>query len=192
MTLPDPPPSPLATVRFFCLVLPPGHEQTGYEYLDALDRSGKRVVACPIGMAYFTSAPWSGITRLFSGLTAPRFVNVVCAPPGLVMGARMRAADVKPPLDPSGVAWRKELSQEVVYEPSTALSGLYTVGVPNVAITTLGTKPLESSEIRALAQYDAVFTPSGNDAEALRALGIHSMHIPPDPALLGRLMGWLL
>jgi hypothetical protein len=181
--------------------MPNGGTQLGFDYLEALSKTGLGVAACPIGPAYLNAEPWSKVTQLFTPHpVAKDYVNIVVAPPNLFMGMRLRAVDVTPPshlpfpgeeIAPA-VPQRIDPSSEVIYEPQTALSGLYTIGVPNIAVTLAWPKPPEDHEIRALAQYDAVFAPTAEDALALRALGVLAMHIPPDTDQLARILSWLL
>lgn len=198
-----------ASIRYFCLMLPNGGAGLGYAYLEAFDQTGLGVKACPIGMAYLAADPWPKYAPLiFVGQTAPQFVNVVCSPPNLLMGTRLRAVDVKPPsrlpaageetapfelsAAPTLAPFQGTSPPEVVYEPQTALSGLYTVGVPNIAITLPKPKPPEDHEVRALAQYDAILCPTDADAAALRHLGLVAFHVPPEPGQLARIVSWLL
>jgi hypothetical protein len=174
-------------------VLPNGGGSLGFDYLDAFDKTALGVLACPIGMAYFAAEPWSDVGRLFMGRPAARYVNVVCAPPNLLMGQRLRASDA-PVLGSDGEvrAIPSGKTESIIYEPQTALAGLYTVGVPNVAITMARPRPPEDHEIRALAQYDAVLCPSSSGTEELQRLGVVAMHVPADAEQLKRLVGWLL
>lgn len=201
---------PDAVIRYFCLVLPNGGAQLGYDYLDALDRTGLGVAAQPIGPAFFMVEPWIKLNHLFAASTiAPRYVNVVCAPPNLLMGKRLQVTDVKAPgrlpapgeetrpfaLSATPRAVRQtpgQVEEDAVYEPQTALGGLFTVGVPNIAITMPRPKPPDEAEVRALNQYDAVIAPSSEDAAALRHLGIDAFHLPPDPKPLKRILDWVL
>jgi hypothetical protein len=196
-----------AAVRFFCLMLPNGGAGLGYAYLEAFDQTGLGVKACPIGPAYLGADPWPKYAHLiFIGQVARSFVNVVVAPPNLLMGTRLRATDVKPPnhlptageetapfaLSAGTPATPAAAAEEVVYEPQTALGGLYTVGVPNIAITLPRPKPPEDHEVRALAQYDAILCPTDADATALRHLGLVAFNVPPEPGQLARIVSWLL
>jgi hypothetical protein len=195
---------PDAAIRYFCLVLPNGGAQLGLEYLKALDATGLGVAAQPIGPAFLMAAGWIEVNHLFNYRPiAPRHVNVVVAPPNLLMGRRLNVTDVKAPgrLPAPGEETRPfalsapqapEGSDEPIYEPQTALGGLFTVGVPNVAITMPRPKPPEDHEVRALCQYDAVLAPTADDASALRHLGIIAFHVPADPAQLGKIMTWVL
>lgn len=179
-----------ASIRFFCLVVPGGG--LGFDYLEALAKTSLGVVANPIGAAYFATAPWSTASHLFMPRELVKsYVNVVAAPPGYLMGRSLRATDVKAPprLPGAGEETRPfaasapqagDPNAELVYEPQTALSGLYTVGVPNIAITMPRPRPPEDHEVRALCQYDAVISPTSEDAAALRHLGITAFSVSPN------------
>lgn len=192
-----------AVIRYFCLVLPNGGASLGFDYLVALEQTGLGVVACPIGPAFFMAEPWIKRNHLFrGGAIAKNYVNVICAPPNLLMGTQLRAVDVKAPgrlPGPGEETGVLELSAprasdpaaEVVYEPQTALGGLFTVGVPNIAITMSRPRAPEEHEVRALGQYDAVIAPTAEDAAALRHLGIVAFHVPPEPGQLERIVNWV-
>jgi len=169
----------------------------GYDYLEALHETGLGVRACPIGAAVFLmDVPWNKINHLFmGGETGASFVNIVCTPPNLLMGAAMKASDVKPPkgVGPS-VGTTSIAPEETVYKPQTALSGLFTVGkgIKNIAITIPKPKPPDEHEIRALQLYDAVLTPNLADTMVFEALGISAMHMPPDAKRLKELIDSML
>lgn len=169
-------------VRYYCIVAPsrPGEALLGFDYLEAIDGSGVGVRACPIGAAFLMDKPWIDLLHLFSG-EAPKdnYVNVVCAPIGCLLGSATSGVDFA---GPKG-------SPDVVYRPQTALAGLYTVGVPNVAITL----PHEDdADLQALQQYDFVLCPSDNYVEAFHDIGVTAHHVPPDPGQLGKLFAALL
>lgn len=199
--MPDP-----AVIRYFCLVMPNGGAALGFDYLEALEQTGLGVRACPIGPAFLMAEPWIKLHHLFApGDFAQRHVNVVVAPPNLLMGTRLRVTDVVAPgrlPGPGEETGELELSrarprlpgvdEEAVYEPQTALGGLFTVGIPNIAITMPRPRPPEDHEVRALCQYDAVLTPTSEDASTFRHLGITAFHVPADPAQLGRIVSWIL
>lgn len=169
----------LAEIRFFCLVLPTKGPSLGFDYLQAFQRTGREILACAIGQGYLMAEPWNSLTHLFQGQTAPHFVNVACAPLNFLMGTRL-ARTPDGGLTPGATG-------DAVYEPATALSGLYTAGVPNIAITLPRGQPPEPSEIRALQKYDAVLCPTEGDSIALAAMGVVCMHLPPSPDQLGKL-----
>lgn len=185
----DPAPPPDATLRYFCMVMPTGGPSLGFDYLEALHLTGLGVKACPIGPAFLMSGPWPALMNLFvgPGQVAKAFVNVVCAPPDLLMGQALREVDVKPPSG-AGPLTGEKAREEVVYKPQTAISGLFTVGVPNIAITAARPRPPSEHEITALLKYDAVITPSETDAMVLKGLGVVAIHMPPEKDQLARLI----
>ncbi len=155
-------------------------------YLQALVDTGIPVLTAPIGIAFIGALEpqWQALSATLNTELKKPYVNIVCAPPGLLMGSPMRASDMQ--MSP---AERTELicdgldvppapvedvggGDEIIYVPQTALTGLYTVGVPNIAITDTRPKPPDVHEIRALAQYDHVFAPSIADCAALCRLGV--------------------
>ena len=182
-------------VRFYCLALPSDGPQLGFDYLEAIERTNLGVRACPIGPAFLMAGPWPRLSHLFMGEPLglrDRFVNVVCAPPGLSLGFAMTARDVAPPPDLPGVMKPVEREEAIVYQPKTALSGLYTVGVKNVAITMPKPAPPDDPERQALLQYDFVLCPSAADAAAMGALKIPGLYVPPDAAILEKILVALL
>ncbi len=152
-------------------------------YLRALDATGLgvRVLSLLGGMVDLKQlnahavAPWAHV-GLFTAPVAERYVNIVAAPPGLMLGDAMRAVDMRVPFgktshpNPHPIADKNE----VVYTPQTALAGRYTVGVPNVAITCAPTADAELAphERAALAQYSAVITHTQEHAIALEKAGV--------------------
>lgn len=57
---------------------------------------------------------------------------------------------------------------------------LYTVGVPNIAITGVNPRHPTTDELVSLSHYDEVFCPTEDDAAALRRLGItKAAYVPP-------------
>jgi len=190
-----------ALIRYFCMVLPNGGAQLGFDYLEAFDKTGLGVRACPIGPAFLMSGGWPKLTPLFFiGQNAKRYVNVVCAPPGLFMGHVLRAIDVKPPPDvlKSSLVSSEDTNpdakdiERIIYDPQTALSGLFTVGVPNIAVTMPKPKLPDEKETSVLRRYDAVLCPTVEDANALRQLGIIAFQMPPEPTLLARVVDWVM
>ena len=186
----------LAKIRYFCLIMPGPGPLLGFDYLEALHETGLGVRACPIGAAVFLmDAPWNKINHLFMGgaVEDTSFINVVCSPPNLLMGAAMKASDVKPPKG-VGAPTGDIRSDETIYKPQTALSGLFTVGagIKNIAITIPKPKPPDEHEIRALQLYDAVLTPNLADAMTFEGLGISARHMLPDAKRLKELIDSML
>jgi hypothetical protein len=83
---------------------------------------------------------------------------------------------------------KEKPAKEVFYEPQTALAGIYTVGCKNVAITGIAPKPPDSKEVSALRRYDAIIAPTEADRDALQAVGLEAMHVPPDGPQLQTLL----
>jgi hypothetical protein len=162
-------------------------------YLQALVDTGIPTLAIPIGGAFVGGLPpeWRALSGTFITDLEHPYVNIVCAPPGLLMGSPLRASDMQLSaperaqlvsdglnVPPAPVAQGAE-ADELIYVPQTALSGLYTVGVPNIAITDTRPKPPDAHEIRALAQYDRVCCHSQGDWKALTRLGVEALLVPP-------------
>lgn len=182
-------------VRFYCLALPSDGPQLGFDYLEALDHTDFGVRACPIGPAYLMAGDWPRLLHLFTGPplggrdtegNLVEFVNVVCAPPGLSLGFAMTARQVAGPRDAAAAP------DDVVYQPKTALAGLYTIGVKNIAITMPRPALPDEAECAALALYDFVLCPTSEDAEMLGTLGVPALHVPPDPQLLDKILRALI
>lgn len=57
--------------------------------------------------------------------------------------------------------------------------GLYTVSVPNVAITGVQPRHPTEAELASLRLYDTVFCPTTDDMLSLRALGVKAFHATP-------------
>lgn len=159
---------------------------TGLSYLEAMAAAKLRVKPCPIGGA-FLEGRWSKLMPLFTApMPGARYVNVVCAGYGRSLGSPMRADHCDPR---RGV--RTAALGEEVYRPKTAFTGLYTVGVPNVAIV-VGETRAEDEEIEALCRYTAVFTSTEVAADDLRHRGVSPVtKMRPDPYELSRLLGLL-
>jgi hypothetical protein len=193
-----------ARIRFWCLVLPTDGLQLGAEYLAAIDATRLGVRACPIGPAFLMAGLWPKFQNLFLGVfdVAKTYVNIVCAPPNLLMGTTLRAADVMPNRDEKSrliqgpklplAEGTKIEPHEPIYKAQTALAGLYTVGVPNVAITMARPKPPDEHEIAALLKYDAVLAPSDKDADDLGMLGVPAIYLPAEPDRLRAFLSLLL
>ncbi len=188
------PPRPAAQIRFWCI--PDGSAALEpVIYLRSLLETGLGVRAVSItGLTFFVgkkhedAGPWARFATAFTAPVARRYINVVCAPIGYIMGGRM-APKTRAQGDPID-------SSEFIATPKSALSGLYTVGVPNVAITTPPAGDTEMPEMcgQALKQYDSVLSPTPADAERLRELGVHlaCSVSPGDSAALKELMTALL
>jgi hypothetical protein len=179
----------LSTVRYYCLVTLGEGPFLGYDVLQALARGGFDVRACPIGAAFLAYPPWLEVMHLFTaGPPSPPFINMVCAPLCYLLGQPTTGVDF------AGLKG----DPTIVYQPQTALMGLYTVGVPNVAVTLPraptgpATEGAVSSEIQALEKYDLVIAPTEEDAQGLRDLGVSAISVPPDPARFVEILSPLL
>jgi len=175
-----------AIVRFFCSVGPsnasvkPWWPDISFEYLSALTQAGIMVRALPIGATYlqFPRTPewdhWRTLQSVFYEPLAEQYVNVVCCQPGVEMGKKMREGDFFPGAEHS------KKHNDVVYEPQTAIEGLWTAGMRNVAITNARPDdPPSRDEVETLKKYDAVLCPYGLDTLVLRSVGVIADHCPP-------------
>jgi hypothetical protein len=171
-----------AKIRLFCLTLPNPGPQLGLRYALACEKTGLGVVVCPIGLFSLMGGPWQDHLHLFVGAIDADFVNIVVSPPGLLLGQTLKERDVKPPAGLGGPLPLGTPAQgsEIVYRPLTALAGLHTAGVPNVAVTMVKPRLPEAAEIEALSRYDLVFTPTIEDLEVLLGLGVTALLVPPE------------
>lgn len=167
-------------VRFFCQAV--AADSIPFRYARALSESRPiRVVSILGGMAAFTpGSVWYQHQDWFGGVIEGPYINVVCAPPGVLLGSPLRASEMMPPQVAKLTGSPADAPDEVVYTPQTAFCGLYTVGVPNLAITGVVPKPPRHHELACLRQYDTVVAPSTTDREALRLLGIDAMYVPAE------------
>lgn len=162
-----------AHLRYYCQVTPGA--DTEYAYLRCLEGLGHGVRLLPIGTAYLQvpNIPewrrWLEYAELLVAPMAMPYLNVVCSRPNVTLGVRMTGADFLP-----GAG-----SDEIVYDPSTAFGGLYTDGVPNIAIVSQGAKPPSEREIAALSRYELLACPTIEDSQALCDLGLSAEAIPP-------------
>jgi hypothetical protein len=203
-------------IRYFCLVARGEAGDTAYAYLEALANVGRKLRAQPIGMAAFDcERRWWRAAHLFATSMTHTYVNVVCARPGLMLGTRMPVSalaatavakvpdgeggtvvsDAQEPLSALERAIGGKIAPvDIVYQPETALVGLYTVGCTNVAITAPHPAPTQG-ELMALARYDRVITSSDGDRQAiitmLMELGLRHdrvVHVPPLADRIGALL----
>jgi hypothetical protein len=164
-------------IRFACVTMP-SVDRGGitFPYLKAIEGTGLGVRIMPIGMARFDTAPWSGVSHLFLTALKTRYINVVCVEPGVMLGAAVSAAQFSAPGNGDAAA----------YDPPTAISGLFTVGIPNVAILSGKGMP-EAKELESLKHYTAVVCPTPEGANALTNLGINTFTVEPESDQLSRL-----
>ena len=140
-----------------------------FPYLKSIEATGLGVRITPIGIMHFGLEPWNHVVELFVTPVEDRYINVVCAPPRLYLGGAMTKQQLA---EPPGSVPKNEPSVDrsgVVYKPTTALDGLLTRGMRNVAILTIqnGLLPLEI-EVEKLKQYDAVICPKDEDQQILQ------------------------
>ena len=147
-----------------------------FPYLKAIEGTGLGVRVMSIGAMHFGVEPWCGVSHLFMSALKARFINVVAIEPGLPMGASITTEQFG----------SQGSGDSTVYEPQLALSALFTVGVPNVAILSGKTMP-GAKEIEALKQYDGVICPDEKGVIALDGLGVASTMIPPESDRLSNL-----
>lgn len=185
--------SEIAVVRYYFLWGPKREQRgrwwptLGYKYLVAL-RRGFCVRAVPIGWAHFQLLDhpkwkhWKKVYDSFGCQLVERPVNIVCCPGGIVMGRTMRVSDLAPKLMdgvPAFLTEREGDGEEVVYEPGLALSVCFTDGLRNIAIT--GTRPTtpNETELATLKRYDAVVTPTEDEAAFLSEAGVRAQCYTP-------------
>lgn len=177
-----------ARVRYHCLAAPaPPGLHLGFDCLLALHQAGIAVRALSIGPAFLAYPPWNALYKLFEAeLDDEFYVNIVCAPPNLSLGAPMRAHEVAAPQD---ARLARATDSNPVYRPQTALAGLHTVGVPNIAITMPRPKPPSATEIVILNHYDVVLCPSASMTVELLEAGVENAdHAVPEaiPAIVSK------
>jgi hypothetical protein len=163
-------------IRYWCVIGPgiPRH------YLVAF-KEAFEVRAIPIG-GMFMGSPnddWAKVESCFSGPVGEPYVNVVCAPPGLMLGTTKKASEMQ--LSPDEMARfeggprppiPQDTRDEEIYVAQTALIGLHTAGVRNIAITAAIPTPPNKHEVEALLKYDQVICATVEDTEALTKLGV--------------------
>ena len=162
----------------------------GYKYLRAIMQAGYDVRAIPIGFAHFqvlNEKPWKHWKKVYEAFASSRAttagVNIVCAPLGFTMGRTVRLKDLAPQ-SIDGVpgfltANNTSDPEQVVYEPSTAIAGLWTEGFRNVAITGTVASDVTASDLEASRRYDLVLTPTQREVEQLKRLGVSAQSCTP-------------
>jgi len=161
--------------RFLCFVgaddgLQDVWSRRSYEYLSAIRDAGLLVRAISVGAARLESRrgsgpAWSNVADAFTyqALAGSLRVNVVCAPLGMYLGAPKKTTSID-----AETGGRVE---QTGYDPSTAIRGLWTEGMINVAIT--GGETQSRSEIECLrSHYDLVLCAEADDVEYLARQGI--------------------
>jgi hypothetical protein len=141
----------------------------------------------PVGGAVIFDA---ALQSLFTTTLDEPYINVVCAPPNFMLGSAVRVRDCAPG---TGVDAQMtthiridaaDEDEEIVYEPQSALCGLFTVGCANVAITGVHPMPSHPHELECLRRYSRVITPAPAEAAALRHLGVEASFVPGDGVAL--------
>ncbi|MFH1834237.1 MAG: hypothetical protein ABH877_04360 [bacterium] len=167
-----------------------------YQYLIALRVSGIKPRAIPIGGLQLPErakqdrawSHWLQVADAFQGDLGAVSVNVVCIPLGVPLGKSVMASEFVVPdrLAKIAVPEVKEPG-ETVYEPSTAISGLYTDGMVNIALTgCLGvgvTASYVDEDLRFLLDhpkaYSLILCPQMADVTWLGERGIEAQWCPP-------------
>lgn len=170
----------LARVRYFCQLTLEDAPLPAVAYLGALANTPWGVRALSIFGMPSPVGPWEPLARLFATPMASQYLNVVCALPGMPMGAPKRASEMGGGMGPRG--FEPRASNDIVYRPQTALIGLFTAGVKNVAITVPPPKDsISDEEWQALARYDLVVTLDETMAELLGTdHGVRAVAAPPE------------
>jgi hypothetical protein len=153
-------------------------EGLAFPYLEAAIGTGLGVRVMPVGLVAMWLAPWNKVPAVFMSALATRFINVVCVPAGITMGAPVSIAQFG--------RGEQGPAQGPAYEPLAALHGLFTVGIPNVAIVKDG-KGLTPKELETLKIYTSVVCPTKKGAEELRTKGVRTMVVPPESDQLSSL-----
>lgn len=172
----------VARIRYFCQLTLEDAPLPSVAYLAALAKAGWGVRALSIFGMPAPVGPWAPYAALFATPMAPAYLNVVCALPGMPMGAPRKASELAGAMRGPGGLTHAAGKDEVVYLPQTALAGLFTVGVPNVAITVPPPRDsISDEEWRTLERYDLVLTLTETMAELLATdHGVKAVVAPPE------------
>jgi len=184
-------------IRFFCHADAKAAGDLSYSYLRAFDATGTSVRAIAIfgvDLAADGNARWEAESRLFVTPIQSSYINVVCAPAGMLWGMT-NAADlshasdlpVELALGPSAPRAPRATPDAAYNQQKTAFSGLFTVGCRNVAILTSKAEP-DAKESRALSLYDLVVCPTPADALLLVNLGVKATYLPPHAAYMTKMI----
>lgn len=137
-------------------------------------------------------AHWGRLGSLFgTPIAGDKVVNVVCAPVGMSLGTRQTLQSITG----KQASGNETISdEEQVYEPQTALSGLYTDGMRNVSITGClgnGQEP-DKAEVAALNRYPIVVCATTADEHTLLSCGVEipTFLNPEDLAKMLSAMDW--
>lgn len=172
-----------ANVRFYCLasIRRPGNSwpNIAFYYLSALRDFDVRVRALTVGVGLLGQgwapaggANWSSVQDSFGAPLGELAVNIVCVPPGLMVGKRATRRQWAPPQ----IADQIKDGEQIVGQRASALCEMWTEGPTNIAITAAEPEPT-ADELEALQKYDVIGTPA--DPAGLRALGIEASAVDP-------------
>lgn len=169
-------------IRMFCPLGPrtAWWPDISYKYVCALRLAGLEPRLVPIGgmqLGGMTHVEhdrawhhWKrmGDDGLFTRGLKARFVNIVCAPIGFELGGTLRMSDFGKPPEVPGRDPAAARDDEVIRKSSTALVGLWTADMINIAITGLPELALPSDEeVEALRRYTTVICPTMHDVNQL-------------------------
>lgn len=177
----DAPQMEVARIRYFCQLTLEDAPLPSIAYLAALAQTTWGVRALSIFGMPAPVGPWAPYAALFATPVAPVYLNVVCALPGMPMGTPRKASELAGSMRGPGGLTHAAGKDDVVYLPQTALAGLFTVGVKNVAITVPPPRDsISDEEWRALERYDLVVTPTETMAELLETdHGVKAVAVEP-------------
>lgn len=191
-----------ASIRYACITSPGMDSGIAFPYLKAIDDTGLGVRIMPIGLALFDRLPWSEISHVFTTSISDPFINVVCVPLRVTLGAPVSAAkfvednleDSEAALAPESMRIEAPGNVEGGYEPETAIVGLHTDNVFNVIIVD-GTTPMGKAELLvlgeeeclALCRYSRVICSTHEATTILCKHGVPAATIPPESDKLAKL-----
>ena len=157
-----------------------------FSYLKAIDDTGLGVRIMPVGLALFDRLPWSEMPHVFTASISEPFINVVCVPQGVTLGAPADAKQFALPDGDQDLAIAGDGPGEGNYKPETAIIGLYTDNVFNVAIVDWEGE-VDQAELYTLCRYSRVICPTHEATTALCKQGVPAATIPPESDKLAKL-----
>lgn len=183
-----------ASIRYACLTSPGMDAGIAFRYLKAIDDTGLGVRIMPVGLALFDRLPWSEMPHVFTASISDPFINVVCVPLRVTLGAPASAEQFALPDEDQDLAIAGDGLGEGSYEPETAIKGLHTDNVFNVAIVD-GTSPMGKAELTALSEedrfalccYSRVICSTPEGTTALCKRGVPAVTISPESDKLAKL-----